>query len=517
MSPLSLLLLGAAAFTGAIATPTQRSSSVSPLSRSSTEVDISATICLAFNENYSTSSNGYGLHTSISINETVIECIYLDQSSCYYNRHDGSMMQGSHYCPHTINPTQITVSEQVCVNVNLEAHTLIGASITVTEHLLACVYSDSSMCMYSSQGSLHLGGSSCPVTVTASASASVSVSSSSSSSAGAGPASSSQVDVSATICLAFNENFSANSNGYGLQTSISVNETVIECIYLDQSSCYYNRHDGSMMQGSHYCPHTINPTQITVSEQVCINVNLEAHTLIGASVTVTEHLLACVYSDSSMCMYSSQGSLHQGKSSCPVTVTASASVSVSTSSTSSSSSSNIVCEPLDIAIHAGHLVNSKISGEFLVCTYSDSEVCSYFAANGVFDSGSSNCPQSITPGLNNSQLSGKFPGVGGAAAAGAPVSGNLADNNSTSGSGTGTGTGISISKPILIALLAMNGVLVLAVLAIACVWLFGRHTEGRPAHLRALSTGSGSYKTVESVSVPLTHSDEGLYYDAPKH
>ncbi|KAJ6550001.1 hypothetical protein B0H19DRAFT_1160201 [Mycena capillaripes] len=475
MSPLSLFLLGAAAFTGAIAKPIQRSSYVSPLSSSSTEVEISATICLAFNENYSTSSNGYGLHNSISINETVIECIYLDQSSCYYNRHDGSMMQGSHYCPHTISPTQIAVSEQVCVNVNLEAHTLIGASVTVTEHILACVYSDSSMCMYSSQGSLHQGGSSCPVTVTASASASVSVSSSSSSSTGASPASSSHVDVSATICLAFNENVSANSNGYGLQTSISVNETVIECIYLDQSSCYYNRHVSN----------------------VCINVNLEAHTLIGASVTVTEHLLACVYSDSSMCMYSSQGSLKTGASSCPTTV-----------------SSSIVCAEFDEI--NGRLVSSQPHNEFLVCHYSDSEICSYVAATGVLTGGTKHCPASIAPQLNNSKQSGIFPGVGSAAAAGAPASDRLVDNNSTSSGDSSTGSGISLSKPILIALLAMNVVLVLTVLAIGCVWLFGRRTEGRPTRLRALSTGSGSYKTVQSMSVPLTHSDEGLYYDAPK-
>jgi hypothetical protein len=73
-----------------------------------------------------------------------------------------------------------------------------------------------------------------------------------------------------------------------------------------------------------------------------------------------------------------------------------------------------------------------------------------------------------------------------------------------------------ISKPILIALLAMNGFLVVVVLAIAGVWMFGRGREkqSRPG---ALSTGTGvGYRTVESVSVPLTHGDDGGYYDAPK-
>jgi hypothetical protein len=44
-----------------------------------------------------------------------------------------------------------------------------------------------------------------------------------------------------SICLAFNEHFSGSKDGYGLKSSISVNETIVECVYLDGEECYYNR------------------------------------------------------------------------------------------------------------------------------------------------------------------------------------------------------------------------------------------------------------------------------------
>ncbi|KAJ7896587.1 hypothetical protein B0H13DRAFT_2522828 [Mycena leptocephala] len=77
MSYLSLLLLAASALTGAIATPVQRPTS---------SVDASATICLAFNKNYSKSSDVFDLKTSVNISKTVIECIYLDEEAGYYSR-----------------------------------------------------------------------------------------------------------------------------------------------------------------------------------------------------------------------------------------------------------------------------------------------------------------------------------------------------------------------------------------------------------------------------------------------
>ncbi|KAJ7896588.1 hypothetical protein B0H13DRAFT_2338322 [Mycena leptocephala] len=358
-------------------------------------------------------------------------------------------MRGSNFWPDSISPTKTTVSDLVCLSVNLQASTLIGASVTVTESLLAfgrftpqrpelmshyglifiviAIFFELSHIYYSIETRftskqqrpvwrLHGGYSGSP--------------SSSSSGYGYGaaaaPASySSEADLS--ICLAFSEN-------YGLKTSVNISATIVECIYLDEATCHYNRKDGSMIHGSKTCPGSINPTKIT-PEFVCVPVNLQESILIGASVTVTENSLACVYSDSSM----------------------------------------------TVMADTRFLLTSHLVGKFLVCAYSDKTSYSYFVQDGEFDSGSSVCQQSISPGVDSTQLSGQFPPI-----AASPC-------------------------PILIALLAMNGVLVLAVLSIAGVRIFGRRSEA-PAHLRPLNT----YKTVDSESVPLTHSDDGHYYDAPK-
>ncbi|KAJ7761815.1 hypothetical protein B0H16DRAFT_1530620 [Mycena metata] len=392
------------------------------------------------------------------------------------------------------------------------------------------------------------------------------------------------VDISETVCLALNEDYSISSDGYGLKTSINVNATVIECIYLDQQVCYYNRNDGSMRSGSaHTCPGSINKTKITVSELVCLSIDLQAHALIGVSVTVTESFLACAYSDASMCTYSKQGTLNQGHpTSCPKTVSSAPSSSSSGSSSGSSSSSlppgpapffgcdlfdnnsanlisgeqtapgdNVECDYSDkekcLYSAAGHLVSGdRICPTALIftaqggqtavcppfdntmaflqaftitvdrngvneCDYSDGEAC-FYNFDGSFNSGSRTiCPASIS----TSQID--FPPIGGAAAAAPAGAGKslLAAEDNSNSSSSASDNDTTISKPILFALLGMNGFLVLAVLTIAGTWIFGRRTEG-PSRLRSLSTGAG-YKTVDSISVPLSHgSDEGHYYDAPK-
>jgi hypothetical protein len=53
-----------------------------------------------------------------------------------------------------------------------------------------------------------------------------------------------------SICLAFNEHFSGSKDGYGLKSSISVNETIVECVYLDGEECYYNRRVNTLQYSS---------------------------------------------------------------------------------------------------------------------------------------------------------------------------------------------------------------------------------------------------------------------------
>ncbi|KAJ7917607.1 hypothetical protein B0H13DRAFT_1870075 [Mycena leptocephala] len=114
------------------------------------------------------------------------------------------------------------------------------------------------------------------------------------------------------------------------------------------------------------------------------------------------------------------------------------------------------------------------------------------------------------PSLFNQGTQGFHAALGGNAAA-AAVGNSLLEavpNSNGSNSCGPSGNGIMISEPILIALLAMNGFLIIVVLAITGVWIFRRGREekqSRPGAPR-LSTGTGvGYRTVESVNVPLTH------------
>jgi len=69
---------------------------------------------------------------------------------------------------------------------------------------------------------------------------------------------------------------------------------------------------------------------------------------------------------------------------------------------------------------------------------------------------------------------------------------------------------MTISRPILLALLAMNGILVLAVLAIGGFLLCGR---GRAGKARRMGPG---YRNVGASGSSAPYSDEGNYYDPPK-
>jgi hypothetical protein len=111
---------------------------------------------------------------------------------------------------------------------------------------------------------------------------------------------------------------------------------------------------------------------------------------------------------------------------------------------------------------------------------------------------------------NGGSYNGGYSGSkGGYPAAAAAIGNDRLGDNSSNNDG-----GITLSKAVLIALLAMNSVLVLAVLVIGGFLIFGRRSTTY-SRIRPLNTGSGGYKTVGSVSVPLTHSDEPQYYDAP--
>ncbi|KAJ7460251.1 hypothetical protein FB451DRAFT_1371723 [Mycena latifolia] len=229
-------------------------------------------------------------------------------------------------------------------------------------------------------------------------------------------------------------------------------------------------------------------------KNVCPILDINNAVVVSGSFSPDFSIITCSYTDSAVCSYSFA-------------------TSQLTSGPSDQCGTSLLQEDFQFACPTKSGANVR-DGTFnddnsiLSCSYDDEETCDYLFPEGELKTGA-NCPGSLfgqgTIGF------GAAASGGNAAAAGSA----LLETNASSGSSATGSNGTTISKPILIALLAINGLLVVVVLAIASVWAFGRRRSEPQPRLRALSTGSG-YRTVESVSVPLTHGDDGQYYDPPK-
>ncbi|KAJ7899697.1 hypothetical protein B0H13DRAFT_1883784 [Mycena leptocephala] len=191
--------------------------------------------------------------------------------------------------------------------------------------------------------------------------------------------------------------------------------------------------------------------------------------------------ITCFYLDSAACTYSF--ALTSGPSACPTSLF--------------QANFTFSCPP----VPSGAIV---IDGTFnddnsiLTCRDDRNGTCDFEFPGGRLKTG-----RDCAPSLFNQGTQGFDAALGGNAAA-AAVGNSLLEavpNSNGSNSCGPSGNGIMISKPILIALLAMNGFLVVVVLAIAGVWMFGRGREekqSRPGAPR-LSAGTGAgYRTVES-------------------
>ncbi|KAJ7656005.1 hypothetical protein DFH06DRAFT_1298361 [Mycena polygramma] len=326
------------------------------------------------------------------------------------------------------------------------------------------------------------------------------------------------------LCLSFNLNTSqGGGDGSQLEHAVNVSETVIQCQYSDGDSCWYTRNDGNMQTGSKTCPSSIDPSSYTESQYDCDELNPKQSLLIGTSVTAKAGNLACAYDDGTMCTYSEQdGSLVSGSTGlCPSTVTSSTYCVASSYSQPPSSYSPNVCHSKD---NSGEgIISSAPSsdGTLLQCGYSGGHKCMYFISNATLSWGSwpGVCPQTIVPPVaipgdisvpqhnSHSTQSGSGAGNGNAAAA---------SNNNAAAAGKdllASEEPVSAKKPIspfLIALLAMNGVLVLGVLILGGVWIVRR--EGRGTKYQRV----GKDNVGDAASVPLTLGAQGSYYDAPE-
>ncbi|KAJ7656242.1 hypothetical protein DFH06DRAFT_468309 [Mycena polygramma] len=157
----------------------------------------------------------------------------------------------------------------------------------------------------------------------------------------------------------------------------------------------------------------------------------------------------------------------------------------------------------------GQLTDNSSDGGFVSCTYSDDANPCVYAPDGTFVSGDSPCPGSLTtdPGSTPTPPAAADIALGGTAAAGSSL---LADDANTGSEPSSKGT--YVPQPVIVALLTMNGALVLAVLALAGIWVFNRRRSGSSV----LQNHGPGYATVASLPVPLTHSDEDASHDPPK-
>ncbi|KAJ7031673.1 hypothetical protein C8F04DRAFT_1235912 [Mycena alexandri] len=120
---------------------------------------------------------------------------------------------------------------------------------------------------------------------------------------------------------------------------------------------------------------------------------------------------------------------------------------------------------------------------FITCNFVNKDACTYSsdpASPGVFVNGPADCPSAI--------IIKAPPQV--AAALGAPAIDAAVAGSAPAAGGTSTKGDMVISKPILVALLAMNAALVLALLTMTVVWAFVRRTSA--------SGGGSGYKSVPS-------------------
>jgi len=415
-------------------------------------------------------------------------------------------------------------------------------SASPADHLVECDYepSDGSngACIYFTNAGLSSGGSDCPSITPSGQSTSTTASNPDVANQGsqgtAGSSSSSSGDVTPADC--------PERDLSGRPLLSSGNDTsFVFCDYdtAADGQCEYFV-DGSFSSGGNNCPHSIsgsgqststttagqststassNPPDVNnqgsqgapgssssssgdVTPADCAERDLSGRPLLSSGNDTS--FVFCDYDTSAdgHCEYFVDGSFSSGGSNCPNSIhSSSQSTSTTTSSqaTSTSASSNpdvanqssITCPPSDkngtLLLSSGQ-ANDK-DGSFLLCIYPAAGRCEYFA-NGEADSGSSTCPPITFPA--------------------SAISGDLAVDASVPSSGGGNKT----PSAALIALLVINGVLVLGILTLLVLFVRDR----RAAAAAAPSRGRiGRYAKVGTDNagddVPFSLLSEGAYYD----
>ncbi|KAJ7745889.1 hypothetical protein DFH07DRAFT_976965 [Mycena maculata] len=350
---------------------------------------------------------------------------------------------------------------------------LIEATPEPSGKFLDCIYLNAGLCTYfATDRGFSSGSSVCPAEAIAGSSTS-----------------SSNYTSSPAQCSA------TDDAGSALQRSNVTSDGFVACDYPAAGDCVYFSRGGQFSSGSSTCPDSITPGSSSYTNTgsplgsglaQCSSTDDAGSPLLSTGVT-SDGFVSCDYQAAGDCVYFSPGGqFSSGSSTCPDSITPSSSSSFTDSkgSTSKYVANSPLCGTGFLIWSAAQLFPGPV-------TAGD---CEYFSPIGEFSSGSSTCPKSIIR-ASNSPASGSV---------GQDLASFVAGSNDTGSNGNG-----SIPQPVVIALLAMNGVLVLGVLILGSLWVRDNRQNTKYGYLKELYMSP-----YRETSVPLTQgSSQGTYYD----
>ncbi|KAE9385121.1 hypothetical protein BT96DRAFT_1026684 [Gymnopus androsaceus JB14] len=172
----------------------------------------------------------------------------------------------------------------------------------------------------------------------------------------------------------------------------------VTCTYVTARACTYFAANGENDSGSSDCPAGIPQTATAAQATVqCLPVDNAGSPLVGQGVDNGDGTVTCTYVTARACTYfAANGENDSGSSDCPAGIPQTATAAAQAA---------VQCLSVDKA--GSPLVGQGVdNGDGTVtCTYVTARACTYFAANGENDSGSSDCPAGIPQTVSGSSSS----------------------------------------------------------------------------------------------------------------
>ncbi|KAJ7446075.1 hypothetical protein FB451DRAFT_790903 [Mycena latifolia] len=460
-------------------------------------------------------AGGALIESILQTNGQFLDCRYQKAGRCSYFVAEGSFSSGSSVCPDSASAASAPSSDSsssesaTCVATDDAGGALLSSSDGPIG-FVSCKYQVAGTCGYFSPGGQFSSGASiCPDSITAAGSSSP-------------PGATANLKSSPALSTGYASSFeqaqcvSTDDSGSALQIVSLTSDGFVVCLYQAAGSCVYFSPGGQFSSGSSTCPDSITPagspptsgtndasTGSASSPDLaqCVATDDTGSTLQSSRVTA-DGFVACSYQAAGNCEYFSPGGqFSAGASTCPNSITPGGGSSSSGTNDSSSGSAPgtalAQCVATDDAGSALQSSNVTADG-FVACDYQTAKNCEYFTPGGEFSAGASTCPDSITPADTTS-------------ASGAIGVGTFLADTDDSGSSSESSKKSGIPQPAIIALLALNALLVVGVLAAGSWWLWGRRGATNSSYLKTLYT---SVDTSRDTTVPLTHgASQGPYYD----